>query len=124
MTSAEADFSELIQLSADLTKAAEKVGPQAQVVVRKSIRDVQRIGQQKAPRDTGFLASSISTSDLRYTGSTGVIEAEAGPTANYGGFVENGTSRMAPQPYMAPALSAVEPGFIEAIAQLGGEMLT
>lgn len=26
-----------------------------------------------------------------------------GPTADYGGYVEHGTSRMAAQPYMAPA---------------------
>ena len=119
----EADYSEVLQLAADLTGAAEKVGPKAQIVVRKSIRDVTSLGQRGAPVDTGFLRSSITHSDLRTTGSTGVIEAESGPTANYGGFVENGTSRMAPQPYMAPAASAVEPGFIQAIEQLGGEML-
>lgn len=123
MSSFSADFSDLTQLSADLRNAAEKVGPMAQKLVRKSILDVVRIGKQGAPRDTGFLASSIGASDLRFTGSTGVIEAEAGPTANYGGYVERGTSRQSPQPYMAPALAAVEPGFIEAIAQLGGEML-
>lgn len=119
----EVDDSELLQLVADLSGAAEKVGPEAQKIVRKSILDVTRIGKQRAPVDTGFLKSSITPSDLRHTGSTGVIEAETGPSANYGGYVENGTSRQAPQPYMAPALAAVEPGFIQAIEALGGEML-
>lgn len=117
------DSAEVRQLAADLRGAAEKVGPQAQQILRKSILDVTRIGKQRAPVDTGLLKSSITPSDLRRTGSTGVIEAETGPTASYGGYVENGTSRQAPQPYMAPALAEVEPGFIQAIEALGGEML-
>ena len=98
MTSAEADYSELLQLSADLSKAADRVGPQAQKIVRKGLVDVTAGGKRRAPVDTGNLRASIKPSDLRRVGQTGAIEGETGPTANYGGFVERGTSRMAPQP--------------------------
>lgn len=121
--SASADISEVLQLAADLSNVAEKIGPEVQKVVRKSILDVTARGKRRAPVDTGFLKSSITPSDLRRTGQTGVIEAETGPTANYGRYVEDGTSRQAPQPYMAPALAEVEPGFVAAIESLGGSIL-
>lgn len=123
MSSFEADYSELRKLSADLSGVADRIGPEVQKVVRKGLVDITALGKRGAPVDTGFLRSSIKPSDLRRVGQTGVIEGETGPTASYGGYVERGTSRMAPRPYMAPAADAVEPGFVAAIEQLGGTIL-
>ena len=112
------DNSEIQALTTTFTGASRKALSRAVAVVRKSTFDVVRVGKRNAPVDTGNLRSSITGN----TAGTGLV-GEAGPTANYGGFVERGTSRMAPQPYMAPALDAVEPSFMEAMARAGEEAL-
>ena len=117
------DSSQLRQLAADLTKAAHNVGPAAQAVVRKSAVDGVRVAKNLAPVDTGNLKNSISHSDLRGVGQSGTLAAEFGPTADYGVYVEHGTSRMAPQPFMGPAADAITPAFEQAMAQLGAEAL-
>jgi HK97 gp10 family phage protein len=55
--------------------------------------------RNRAPRDTGALAASI-TYDGNGTVRVGV---------DYGHFVEYGTARMAPQPYMKPSVDKVRP---------------
>lgn len=118
-----ADASELRKLSADLGNGVRETGPRAQVVVRKSAVDGVRIAKNKVPVDTGNLKSTISHSDLRGVGQSGNIAAEFGPTADYGPYVELGTSRMAPQPFMGPAADAIAGPFEQAMAQLGTEVL-
>ena len=114
----EFDASELRTLAADLGKAGYDATRKAQQVVRKSALDVQTVAAEKAPVDTGFLKASIGV-DMAGDDLTAII----GPSASYGRFVEEGTSRMAPQPYMSPALDAVTPGFVAAMEQLGGDIL-
>lgn len=123
MTRGWADGSELGRLAADLTSAPARVGARAQMVIRKTARDIERDAKALAPVDTGFLRSSIGHSDLRYVGQSGVLEAEVGPTAEYGAYVEWGTSRHAPQAYMGPALNRNEPAFTAAMEQLAEEVL-
>lgn len=117
------DASDFRKLTADLSQAQTKVGNRAQIVVRKSLVDGVAAAKNKVPVDTGNLKGSISHSDLRTVGSTGSIGGEFGPTAEYGPYVELGTSRMAPQPYMGPAADLVTPGFEQAMAHLGQELL-
>ena len=117
------DASDFRKFTVDLSKARGKVGNGAQVVVRKSLVDGVAAAKNKVAVDTGNLKGSISHSDLRTVGSTGTIGGEFGPTANYGEYVERGTSRMAPQPYMGPAADLIAPGFEQAMAQLGEEAL-
>ena len=75
-----------------------------------------------APVDTGNLRSSIGvTADTGWRGE--VLTATVGPTAHYGRYVEEGTSRMGPQPYMMPAADRHEPLFVAAIQSLGGQVL-
>ena len=50
------------------------------------------------PKDTGALASSIQSS-------AGTVEVGA----RYGVFVDRGTSRTAPQPFVGPAIDRVKP---------------
>ena len=114
------DFSELRDLAADLSKAGPEAAERAKVVVRKTALDVEASAKVYAPVDTGFLRTSIGNT---VTIGGDVIEAEVGPTAEYGLYVELGTSRMAPQPYLAPAFDRVEPGFVAAMEQIGGEIL-
>ena len=111
MTVASWDMSEFRTFTADLTAAAGRAEALAETVVAKTATDLQARAQTAAPVDTGFLRGSIS-SDIRG------LEAEVGPTAHYGIYLEMGTSRMSPQPYLFPALDAVEPGFLAAIEQV------
>ena len=112
------DFSELTKLAADLGKAPAETTRKASRAVRKAALDIERGAKTRAPVDTGNLKNSISVT----LGNTG-LTAEIGPTAHYGVFLEYGTRHMSPRPYMGPAATAVEPGFVEAIEQLGGTFL-
>jgi HK97 gp10 family phage protein len=114
---------QLRRLSTDIRKAAATTGRRAQQVVRKTAYDIERTAKNLVPVDTGNLKSSIGHSDARSVGRSGTLAIEIGPTANYGQFVEFGTSRMAPQPYMGPAADKHEPAFDAAMAELGLEGL-
>lgn len=117
------DASDLRRLAAQLANVGPETGKRAQLVMRKTAKDIEASAKNKVPVDTGNLKSSIGTSDLRRVGQSGSLQVEIGPTANYGVFVELGTSRMAPQPYMGPAFDLHLPAFQAAVAQLGGEVL-
>lgn len=110
------DFSAVIALAADLSAAGEKAQGMAELVVAKSAMDVEGHAKGAAPVDTGALRNSIGA-DI-----TG-LRAEVGPTVNYGIFVEFGTYKMAPQPYMGPAADSVLPSFVAAMTELGGNIL-
>jgi HK97 gp10 family phage protein len=113
----------LRQLSADIARAARTTGARAQIVIRKTAIDIESSAKQTVAVDTGNLKGSIGHSDLRTVGRSGSLVVEIGPTASYGVFLEQGTSRMAPQPFMGPAADRHTPGFEQAMAQLGVEGL-
>lgn len=117
-----ADTDPLRQLSTDLTAAGRQVGARARTVIRKAAMDIERDAKNLAPVDTGNLKNSIGHSDLRI-GTSGQLVAEIGPTANYGIFLEQGTSRMPAQPFMGPAADRNTPAFEQAMQQLGAEAL-
>jgi HK97 gp10 family phage protein len=66
-------------------------------------------GQAKAlaPVDTGALRNSIQTE------MEGDLTAHVTVGVEYAEYVEHGTYKMAPQPYLTPAAALVEPQFIE-----------
>jgi len=108
---------ELKALAADLGKASIETTRKAGQTVRKAAADVEAQGAARVPVDTGNMRTSIGTS------THGPLSAEIGPTASYSQYVEFGTYKMAAQPFMGPAADAVEPGFIAAMEQLGGDIL-
>jgi HK97 gp10 family phage protein len=114
---------DLRRLAADIQRAARTTGQRAQLVIRKSATDIESTAKNLVPVDTGNLKGSIGHSDLRTVGRSGSLSVEIGPTANYGIFIEQGTSRMAPQPFMGPAADRHTPAFEQAMAQLGLEGL-
>jgi HK97 gp10 family phage protein len=66
---------------------------------------IRSIAKGLCPVDTGLLASSIES----FVGFSemGRLEVMVGSSVRYAGFVEFGTSKMAAQPYLRPALDSV-----------------
>lgn len=62
--------------------------------------------------DTGNLMNSVSHT------MTGTTVGEVAVGAEYGAFLELGTSRMAPRPYLGPATDKVKPAFERALGQV------
>lgn len=117
------DVSELNRLSVDLGQAEQKVGDGVRVALRKAALDTEAQAKAFAPVDTGNLRNSIGHSDLRALSQTGTLEVEVGPTAAYGRYVEEGTSRTAPQAFMGPAFDRVQPGFLSALDEIAEKLL-
>ena len=111
-------YDDLLKLSADLGKASHEVTRKAQLVVTKTAHDIEADAKSFAPVDTGMLRNSIST-----TIGAGGLSAEIGPTVDYAHYLEYGTRRMPPQPYMGPAAERRAEPFVKAIESLGGEFL-
>ena len=107
----DADFSAVRRFAADLGTAGPRVVKQARVAVELATRGTERDAKAMAPVDTGNLRNSIS-SDIR--GLSGAV----GPTADYGEYVEFGTSRMGPQPYMGPATDRNSALFVQAMSKI------
>ena len=108
---------DLRKLSYDLKRASGRVGQLASAVIRKAALDVQREAQRLAPVDTGTLRASIGI-DVLGDGRAAAMSAVIGPSVHYGPYLEFGTRRMPPQPYMGPAADRVLPAFEEAMAQI------
>ena len=110
------DDSELRSLTGTFDASTAATQAKAKQVVAKAAADIEAHAKTRAPVDTGNLQSSISATNQG-------LPAEVGPTAHHAGSAPSGPSRMAAQPYMVPALDAVDPAFVAAITQLGGEVL-
>lgn len=111
---------EMGRLAASLASASVTSSVKAGRAMGKALNDISAGAKNRSPVDTGALMGSISHEYSR-NGST--LRGEVGPTVNYGGFVENGTSRMRAQPYLRPATDAVLPGYEAALRQLGADIL-
>lgn len=112
---------DLARLVIDLKGAGREAASKARPVVHKAANDVQAHAQAAAPVDTGYLKGSIG---IDKAGNAYYAQAVIGPTAHYAPYVEYGTYKMRPQPFMGPAAAAVAPSLEAAIAQIAGEVLT
>lgn len=110
--------SDLNRLQFDLMAAGPIVAARASRAIRKNGYDVVRDAQAFCPVDTGNLKSSIGV-DFDSDG----LGYEAGPTASYGRYVEEGTSRMAPHAYLGPAFDRNLPGVTAALGLLGASVI-
>ena len=71
--------------------------------IQKTALFIEAKGKTFAPVDTGRLRNSI------HYRKTAEYEAEVIVGAHYGAFVEFGTTRMRPQPYLRPAVNFAKP---------------
>jgi HK97 gp10 family phage protein len=108
------------RVARDLRAAGPKAEALAAKAVIKTLTDIEADAKTIVAVDTGFLRNSITreiTADT-FAGAGGAFGGEVGPTASYGAFVEYGTSRQRPQPYMGPAFSRRVPAFMAAMGQI------
>jgi HK97 gp10 family phage protein len=84
----------------------------ASAAIRKAAFDIEAGAKVRAPYRTGFLRNSIQAT------MTGVLSAVVAVGAHYGIYLEYGTYKMAPRPYLTPAVEAVRPGLVAAMKQL------
>lgn len=111
------DVTEIARVAVDLGRKRDTAGRLVSIVIRKTAFDIQATAQKLAPFDTGALRSSIG---VTFPGidALGVFSAEIGPTVNYAAYVEEGTSRHGPQPFLRPAVNNHEAAFIAALAKV------
>lgn len=94
---------------------------QVEAAMRKTGADIAADAQSFAPVDTGALKNSIGMDVEELAG--GGLSVEVGPTLDYAIYVERGTARQAPQPFMGPAADRRFPQLIRAVESVGGSVL-
>lgn len=109
-----ADVSEVMAFANDIDRNADQVPALARLAVGKVGHDTVATMQAITPVDTGNLKNSES---VDFT--DGGLGFEAGPTAEYGGYVEEGTSRMHAEPYAGPAADREFPMLEDALGDIG-----
>lgn len=114
---ASVDTSQMRKFASDLRTESGRVSKRGATVVRKVSQGIVRDAKTLAPVDTGNLRNSISAT-VTGDGRTNRMSAEIGPTAHYGIYLELGTSKMSPRPYLFPAADRWEPVFTQAMAQV------
>lgn len=97
-----AGFDEMYAFSARLRDYPAEMRPQIKATMRDAGEQGEQYSKMLVPVRTGTLRGSISFRTTSDRGWTLLLLAEA--TADYATFVENGTSRMAPQPFMMPGV--------------------
>lgn len=111
------DPSGLAAVASAAAAAGARAGAQTRAAVAKTTADITGTARATAPVDTGALRNSI-TGTVSVSGAA--VEGTVGPSVHYGGYVELGTSRMAPQPYLFPALERHAAGFEAAMRAITG----
>lgn len=82
-----------------------------QSIVLSAAEQVKNSAKSLCPVDTGRLRDSIS---VNAEGSTAVVSANT----DYAAYVEFGTSKMPPQPYLVPALIENSGAVLKAIGEM------
>lgn len=100
------------QFAAELLNEAARAKSEVAKIVRAAAFELQGLARVFSPIDTGALRASISVGHPSGRSlQANDLEAQIGPTVEYGAFVEFGTSRQGGRPYMTPAAEAVIPAF-------------
>ena len=119
MATIEFDGSEINRFIASMNDIPGDVLAKVILATRKAGADTKRDAQGFAPVDTGFLKGSIGyDTDIRADS----VSVEIGPTAEYGVWLEEGTSTMAPHAFMGPAFDRNAFYYEQALASVLGDI--
>jgi HK97 gp10 family phage protein len=110
-------MSEVAALGARIVAAASEAGKEGTKALTQSAKNVERGAKSRAPKDTGTLAGEI------YSATRGGRTAQIIAPTRYAQFQEHGTSKMAPQPFMAPALEAESAAYLASVEDIGAAAL-
>lgn len=91
----------LSELRAKLRRIEQEVGRVARREVKRTALNVQRRARETVPVDTGRLRNSIAVEELE-----GGLDAAIGTNVEYAPYVEFGTNRTRPKPYLLPAMES------------------
>ena len=118
------DMSELTDYTDRVTRNIRAAEGTLTPIAARHARDVVRKAKQLVPVDTGALRASIRISDTSEAVNLGVSRRDRrSRTGTTPDTFEYGTSRMAPQPYMRPAMDSVRNPFRQDILEAAAEML-
>lgn len=112
---AEFDVSDMRELTAALEVQERTLPFRAETLVRGETAHGMGLSIANAPYLTGHLRAS-HTMDIDGGGDT--IVGEFGPEAEYGHWVEHGTSRMAPRRYLGRAMDVIDDQFPDRVRTL------
>lgn len=112
-------FNELAQIAAELEQAAFDTLPKVVGLLQEQGDQLAELQRSLCPvGETHRLEDSIwATVDPVN------LSVEVGPYAFYGRFVELGTAKMGPQPFVGPSADEFEERWPAALSTLGGEVL-
>jgi len=96
----------LDQVNDMLRNLASKLPEKADRIIEDGAEQIFSLSQSLCPVDTGTLLASGSHNHT-------FLMSQVGYNTEYAGYVEFGTSRMAAQPYLTPAVEAFIPDIIE-----------
>lgn len=99
------------ELKPFLQELAQKLPEKADRVVEDGGEQIFGLSQQIVPVLTGRLQLSGSHNHT-------FLRSEIGYNTDYALFVEEGTSKMSPQPYLRPAVETYVPSIIEKLKEL------
>lgn len=118
-------YDELTTLTVDMARIPATADRMVSVAVRKTALDIEATAKAFCPVDTGNLMNSIGSSPIGEMRALqpGDMDAEIGPTADYGAYVEFGTARRGPAAFMGPALDRHAGDLETALNMLGDGLL-
>jgi len=118
------DISEVRAISSRLATAGGRVGVKAAAALTKTAYDIEADAKANCVRmdavDTGDMMNSITT-EITGDGRFGAMAAEIGPTVDYAIYVHEGTSVMAPRPYLGEAFDRRMPPYMAALGDIAAE---
>lgn len=110
---------EIRSFSGKLANAPEKARELAMLATSKSTFDTLGDARRDAPVDTGYLRASGTVN--MSLGDT--VTGEVYFSAEYAVYVHDGTSRMPPRPFLRNSFEAHSKEWIQAMEQIGGQIL-